>query len=76
MTWRETRAEGETDYPEYAYTSLDGSFPAGEKEGEKIYLVYGMMDTNAGDIRMYDIYEYTWKKGPITEWIYNPPMYD
>ena len=76
MTWRETRAEGETDYPEYAYTSLDGSFPAGEKEGEKIYLVYGMMDTIAGDIRMYDIYEYTWKKGPITEWIYNPPMYD
>ena len=35
-----------------------------------------MMDTIAGDIRMYDIYEYTWQEGPVTEWIYNPPMYD
>ena len=76
MTWRQTGAEGETDYPEYAYTSLDGSFPAGERDKEKIYLVYGMMDTIAGDIRMYDIYEYTWQEGPVTEWIYNPPMYD
>ncbi|MCR4656548.1 MAG: hypothetical protein K5770_10020 [Lachnospiraceae bacterium] len=76
MSWRQTRAEGGADYTEYAYTSLEGSFPNGEADGEKMYLVYGLMDTIAGDIRMYDIYEYTWQEGPVTEWVYNPPMYD
>ncbi len=56
------------------FANLAGSFPAGEKDGEKTYLVYGIMDNIAGDIRMYNIYEYTWKEGPVTEWVYNPGM--
>ena len=58
----------------WAFLNLEGSFPAGEEDGEKIYLVYGLMDDIAGDIRMYNIYEYTYREGPVTEWVYNPAM--
>lgn len=54
---------------------LDGSFPAGDESGEKLYLVYGVMDGLSGKVRMYNVYEYTYTKGPDTVWIYNPPMY-
>lgn len=55
---------------------LEGSFPEGEKDGEKIYLVYGVMDGFSGGVRMYNIYEYTYTMGPVTEWVNNPPMPD
>ena len=55
---------------------LEGSFPEGKKDGEKIYLVYGVMDGFSGGVRMYNIYEYTYTMGPVTEWVNNPPMPD
>ena len=53
---------------------LEGSFPEGKKDGEKIYLTYGVMDGFSGNVRMYNIYEYTYTVGPVTEWVNNPPM--
>ena len=53
---------------------LEGSFPTGEKDGEKIYPAYGVMDGFSGNVRMYNIYEYTYTVGPVTEWVNNPPM--
>ena len=50
-------------------------FPEGGDDGEKIWLVYGVMDSEEGDQRMYNIYEYTWKNGPDTVWTYNAPGY-
>ena len=41
-----------------------------------MYLVYGIMDDVTGKVRMYNVYEYEYHKGPITEWVYNPPMPD
>ncbi|MCR5108460.1 MAG: hypothetical protein K6B28_09885 [Lachnospiraceae bacterium] len=55
--------------------SFDGVFPAGDRDGDKIYLVYGVMDGFSGNVRMYNVYEYTYSEGPEIEWIYNPPMY-
>ena len=53
---------------------LEGSFPQA-KDGEKLYLVYGVMDDMSREARMYNIYEYTYSDGPDIEWVYNPPMY-
>ena len=58
------------------YTSLEGSFPNGTKDGEKKYLVLGVMDSVDKGCRMFDIYEYTWEQGPLTVYEYNPPMPD
>ncbi|MBR4719324.1 MAG: hypothetical protein IKP31_03655 [Lachnospiraceae bacterium] len=56
--------------------NVSGIIPEGDKDGDKIYLAYGVMDGFSGNVRMYNIYEYTYTKGPVLEWIYNPPMYD
>ena len=56
------------------YLSLDGAFPEGQKEGEKLCLVYSAMDGGSGENRMYNIYEYTWTPGETVVWIHNPPM--
>ena len=56
--------------------SFMDSFPAGKEDGEKIYLAYGVMDGFSGGVRMYNIYEYTYTMGPVTEWVHNPPMPD
>ncbi len=56
--------------------NLTGVFPEGEDTGDKIYLAYGVMDGFSGNVRMYNICEYTYTEGPETEWVYNPPMYD
>ena len=68
MYWREDLKGG--------LITLDGSFPEGKKDGEKTNLVLAVMDSTTGSCRMFDIYEYTWREGPITEWDYNPPMPD
>ena len=54
---------------------MSTSFPEGGEDGEKIWLVYGIMDSESGVNRLYNIYEYTWTKGPDVIWRYNPPMY-
>ena len=56
------------------YLSLEGTFPEGQKEGEKLCLVYSAMDGGSGENRMYNIYEYTWTAGETVVWIHNPPM--
>ena len=58
-----------------AYLMVEGSFPEGEKDGDKLYLVWGVMDSEDGTNRLYNIYEYTWTAGPDVVWTYNPPMY-
>lgn len=68
-------SEGET-FEAPGRIVFDGSFPAGQEDGEKIYLAYGVMDGFSGGVRMYNIYEYTYTMGPVTEWVYNPPMPD
>ena len=67
MHWR-------NDLPR-SFISLDCEFPAGSADGEKIWLVYGVMDSLDGDNRMYNLREYTWTTGPDVVWTYNPPMY-
>ncbi len=54
---------------------MEGCFPEGGENGEKIYLVYGSMDSESGINRLYNIHEYTWTKGPDVVWQDNPPMY-
>lgn len=56
------------------YLSLEGTFPEGQKEGEKLCLVYSAMDGGSGENRMYNIYEYTWTPGETVVWDHNPPM--
>ncbi len=68
MSWRNDLQRG--------YLMVDGVFPEGEKEGEKLYLVFEAEDTGAGGTRLMNIYEYTWHQGPETVWFYNPPMPD
>ncbi len=58
-----------------AHKMIKCSFPEGNKDGETTYLVYGVMDDVTGEVRMYNVYEYEYQMGPITEWVYNPPMY-
>ena len=60
--------------PTNCFLSLQGSFPEGEKAGEKIWLTYGFMDGYSGNVRMYNLYEYTWVPGPDICWNYNPGM--
>ena len=67
MHWR-------NDLPR-CFIGLDCEFPAGTADGEKIWLVYGVMDSLDGDNRMYNLREYTWTSGPDVVWTYNPPMY-
>ena len=67
MHWR-------NDLPR-SFISLDCEFPEGSADGEKIWLVYGVMDSLDGDNRMYNLREYTWTTGPDVVWTYNPPMY-
>ena len=67
MSWRNDILRG--------YLMMYGEFPEGGEDGEKIWLVYGMMDEATHAYRMYDVYEYTWTKGPDTVWTYNQPMY-
>lgn len=55
------------------YLSLEGTFPEGQKDGEKLCLVYSAMDGGSGKNRMYNIYEYTWTPGETVVWIHNPP---
>ncbi len=55
--------------------NLEGTFPEGEKTGDKMYLCVGVKDGFSGNVRMYNIYEYTYTQGPDVEWIYNPPGY-
>ncbi len=68
MNWRDDLSR--------ASLRIKCSFPEGEKDGEVMYLVYGIMDDVTGKVRMYNVYEYEYHKGPITEWVYNPPMPD
>ncbi len=67
MKWRE--------YEKKSDLNFEGSFPEGKADGEKIYLVYGARDSVTGDCSLYNVYEYTYTMGPITEWTYNPPGY-
>ena len=46
------------------YFDPRGEFPVGEEDGEKIYLLFGTMDDQSGDMRMFTAYEYTWKDEP------------
>ena len=66
MSWRNDLSRG--------YLTLSGSFPEGETDGEKIWLVYGAMDGDAGIRRMFNVYEYTWTAGPDVVWRHNMPM--
>ena len=52
---------------------LDGSFPEGKTDGEKLYLVYEVSDGLSGNVKMYNIYEYTYSMDPDVVWDYNPP---
>ena len=67
MHWRNDLPRG--------FIGLDCEFPEGTADGEKIWLVYGVMDSLDGDNRMYNLREYTWTAGPDVVWTYNPPMY-
>ena len=67
MHWRNDLPRG--------FLGLDCEFPEGTADGEKIWLVYGVMDSLGGDNRMYNLREYTWTSGPDVVWTYNPPMY-
>ena len=68
MSWRNDLHRG--------YLMLDGAFPEGKEDGDRLYVVFEAEDTlNAGS-RLVNIYEYTWSEGPETVWIYNPPMAD
>ena len=67
MHWRKDLKRG--------YLWVDGEFPEGSADGEKIWLVYGVMDSESKENRMYNIREYTWTAGPDVVWRYNPPMY-
>ena len=67
MHWRDDLPRG--------FIGLDCEFPEGTADGEKIWLVYGVMDSLVGDNRMYNLREYTWTSGPDVVWTYNPPMY-
>ena len=67
MHWRNDLPRG--------FLGLDCEFPEGTADGEKIWLVYGAMDSLGGDNRMYNLREYTWTSGPDVVWTYNPPMY-
>ena len=68
MSWRNDLHRG--------YLMLDGAFPEGKEDGDRLYVVFEAEDTlNAGS-RLVNIYEYTWSESPETVWIYNPPMAD
>ncbi len=64
-----------SDYYRKAYLSLEGCFPQGAGDGEKIYLVYSATDEVTGECSLYNICEYTYTTGPIVEWMYNQPGY-
>ena len=66
MSWRDDLGRG--------YLMLEGCFPEGKSDGEKTWLVYGVMDGEDGARRMYNIYEYSWTAGPDIVWTYNKPM--
>ncbi len=53
------------------FVDMNISFPAGEQDGEKLYLVYAVSDDLSGNAKMYNIYEYTYSEGPDEDWIYN-----
>ncbi len=59
-----------------SFLYVEGSFPEGVEDGEKIWLVFGVMDSGSGENRLYNIYEYTWTRGPDTVWLYNMPRWD
>ncbi len=67
MKWRE--------YEKKSDLNFKGSFPEGKTDGEKKYLVYGARDSVTGDCSLYNVYEYTYTMGPVTEWMYNSPGY-
>lgn len=52
----------------------DFTFPEGKKDGDKLNLVLGVMDSVSGECRCYNIYEYNWVEGPDVVWVYNEPM--
>ncbi|MCR5402859.1 MAG: hypothetical protein K6E91_03450 [Butyrivibrio sp.] len=58
-----------------AELNLEGSFPEGETDGEKISMVIGASDVITGECSLYNIFEYTYSKGPFVVWDYNPPGY-
>ena len=66
MSWRNDLLRG--------YLMIYGKFPEGSEDGEKLYLVFEAADDLTGEIRMMNLYEYTWKKGPDTVWFYREPM--
>ncbi|MCR5789159.1 MAG: hypothetical protein K6G83_04650 [Lachnospiraceae bacterium] len=68
MSWRDDLSR--------ALLRIKCSYPEGHEDGEITYLVYGVMDDATGKVRMYNVYEYEYQMGPITEWVYNPPMPD
>ena len=58
------------------YNLLNIRFPVGEQDGEKLYLVYAVSDDLSGNVKMYNIYEYTYSEGPDEEWFYTNPEMD
>ncbi len=52
---------------------METNFPLGRETGEKIYLCFCVKDGFSGDVRAYNIYEYTYTEGPVYWWYYNPP---
>ena len=57
-----------------SYLNMNGSFPEGNTDGEKIWLVYASACNGQGDLVMYNVYEYVWSAGPVEVWTYNPPV--
>lgn len=66
------------------YLDTSGHLPEGIEDGEKIYIVLGVMDGGEGTTRMYTAWEYTWaaepetievpdQYGPIEYFEYTPP---
>ncbi len=68
MSWRNDLQRG--------YLQIDGVFPEGKEDGEKLYLVFEVTDDLTGVRRMMNLYEYVWKKGPDTVWLYRRAMAD
>ena len=68
MSWRNDLQRG--------YLQIDGVFPEGEEDGEKLYLVFEVTDDLTGECRMMNLYEYVWKKGPDTVWLNRRAMSD
>ncbi|MCR4740014.1 MAG: hypothetical protein K5886_07125 [Lachnospiraceae bacterium] len=73
----DTFGENEDDFNKHlnlASAKAEGKFPSGTKDGEKLYLVYGVMDAVTKECRMFNVLEYEWTEKDIVDWQWNKPM--